>query len=63
VAREISLGPWVKDARLRKPDIDKLRHTLPCEAVLRSLACVSSIRGRTVKRASLKNFPCTRNGR
>ena len=28
------VGPRVKDARLGKPDIDELRHTLPCEAVL-----------------------------
>jgi hypothetical protein len=27
------VGPRVKDARLGKPDIDELRHTLPCEAV------------------------------
>ena len=27
------VGPRVKDARLGKPNVDELRHTLPCEAV------------------------------
>jgi hypothetical protein len=27
------VGPRVKDARREQPNIDELRHTLPCEAV------------------------------